>query len=213
MTLLIATDTLTTEFYNYHADAITQNNLANISNIMQQDIRKMGYTIPEAQIGSILQQATPDHLNFITNLNLDADYYAYNHGNLHQDDIPDTIDYQITPYETITYFDTSLTTYKVLRTIKVSQEAIDSSMIGITGNLDVFRYLDQIGQETSVIPAIKMVEVTLTAYDPRIVLSRDYVMSQLDTVQDARYREGELRRLLRPSYWRQTRLVSKNLRR
>lgn len=213
LTLLVATDTMTTEFFNYNADAITQMNLANISTTMQHDIRKMGYGIPKLQIATVLQKSDPDHLIFLSQLNLDADYYAYLHGNIHMDDIPDTIEYRIIPHETITYWDTALVTYRVMRTLKVSQEATDVSLVGIVANSDVFRYLDQAGNETGVPSAIKMVEVTLTAYDPRVVLSREYVMSQIDTLQGAAYRDRELRRLLRPSYWRQTRLVSKNLRR
>lgn len=213
ITMLIATDTITTEFFNYNADAITQGNLANISTTLQFDIRKMGYAIPEAAIGTILQRTEKDRLVFIAHLNADVDYYQYEHGNLHTDMIPDTVEYRVMHHETIVYWDTALVMYKIMRTVKVSQEGTDVSLIGVIGNNDVFQYLDQVGNITAVPTAIKMVEVTLTAYDPRVVLSRDYVMSEIDTLQGEAYRDRELRRLLRPSYWRQTRLVSKNLRR
>ncbi len=58
-----------------------------------------------------------------------------------------------------------------------------------------------------------MVEVTLTAYDPRVVLSKDWVDSRLNEIGNEDFRKQELRRLLRASYWRQTRLISKNLKR
>ena len=55
---LSATDTATTEFFNYNSDAIMQQNLAKTSKIIQYDLRKMGYGIPEAAQDSILNVAT-----------------------------------------------------------------------------------------------------------------------------------------------------------
>ena len=81
----------------YHFLTIVQNELADLSLIIQQDLRKMGYSIPEAQLGQIIQVGTPNHLRFISNLNIDRDYYAGMHGNLHTDATPDTIDYSVTP--------------------------------------------------------------------------------------------------------------------
>jgi len=211
--MLTATDTVTIEFFNYSSDAIVQNNLGTLSNVMQHDVRKMGYNIPESEIGSIIPIHAADHLQFLAHLNSDRDYYSQIHGNLHTDNIPDTTDFLIIPNETIVYYDTAITTYKVIRTIKVSQEQTSSMLIGVVGNPDVFRYLDQNGNETAVSGTIKMIEVTLTAFDPRVVLSREYVHSQLTDPGDSAMRKKELRRLLRASYWRQTRLVSKNLRR
>lgn len=213
ITLLIATDTMTTEFFNYNADAMTQSNLSNISTTLQNDIRKMGFAILEHQMHTILQRTQPGRLTFISQLNINRDYYAHEHGDVHKDQVADTIDYQVLHHETITYWDTALVVYKIIRRAIVSQEATRESMIGVVGNPDIFRYLDQVGQETAVPTAIKMVEVTLTAYDPRVVLSREYVESIVDTLRGEHFRDRELRRLLRPSYWRQTRLVSKNLRR
>jgi hypothetical protein len=86
-------------------------------------------------------------------------------------------------------------------------------IVGVIGNAQMFRYLDQLGQEVAFIPATKMIEVTLTAFDPRIFLSRDWIDSKLNEISNAEYRKRELRRLLRASYWRQTRLISRNLRR
>jgi hypothetical protein len=130
---------------------------------------------------------------------------------LHMDVVPDTIEYFIQPFETITYWDTSIVTYRVTRRAVVSQEPTNVSMIGVLGNNDVFRYLDKFENDTNNPVFMVIVELTLTAFDPRIVLSREYVESTVDTTQGEAYRDRELRRLLRPSYWRQTRLVSKNL--
>ncbi|MCK5453664.1 MAG: hypothetical protein KAJ16_04845, partial [Calditrichia bacterium] len=70
---LTATDTATTEFFNYNADAIMQQNLANTSKIIQYDLRKMGFGVPEALLGSILQVATGNRLKFLAHLNSDPD--------------------------------------------------------------------------------------------------------------------------------------------
>ena len=84
--------------------------------------------------------------------------------------------------------------------------------MGTIGNSDVFRYLDQLGDPVPIIQATRMVEVTLTAYNPRIILSPD-MFSGGNSAEDVEFRKQELRRLLRASFWRQTRLVSKNLKR
>jgi hypothetical protein len=114
-------------------------------------------------------------------------------------------------HETVTYWDTSVVMYEVIRRAVVSQEATNTSMIGVVANNDVFRYLDKYENDTNNPAQMVIVELTLTAFDPRIILSKEYVESIVDTTQGKAYRDRELRRLLRPSYWRQTRLVSKNL--
>lgn len=209
--LLTATDTITTESFNYNADAMTQQNLSNIATIIQSDIRKMGFNISEGKKAQIVQVYDKDHLKFIAQLNELQDYYMHEHGNVHKDAITDTIEYRVLYHETITYWDTSIVMYKIIRRAVISQEATRTSMIGVVGNNDVFRYLDKFENDTNNPAQMVIVELTLTAFDPRIVLSREYVESIVDTTQGEAYRDRELRRLLRPSYWRQTRLVSKNL--
>lgn len=209
--LLTATDTITTESFNYNADAITQQNLSSIASILQSDVRKMGFNIPEGNKANIVQVHEKNHLKFIAQLNEFQDYYMAEHGNIHVDGIPDTIEYQVQYHETITYWDTSIVMYKVMRRAAISQEPTVVNMIGILGNDDVFRYLDKFENDTNNPAQMVIVELTLTAFDPRIVLSKDYVESIVDSTQGKEYRDRELRRLLRPSYWRQTRLVSKNL--
>jgi hypothetical protein len=209
--LLTATDTITTESFNYNADAITQRNLSNIATIIQSDIRKMGFNISEGMKGQIVQIHNPDHLKFIAHLNEFQDYYMHEHGNLHMDNVIDSIEYTVQYHETITYWDTSIVMYQVIRRAVISQEGTNTSMIGVVGNNDVFRYLDKFENDTNDPSQMVIVELTLTAFDPRVVLSREYVESVIDTTRGEAFRDRELRRLLRPSYWRQTRLVSKNL--
>ena len=209
--MLTATDTITTESYNYHADGITQQNLSSVATIMQGDIRKMGFNISEGMKGQIVQVHDEDRLVFLSQLNEFQDYYRDIHGNAHVDAIIDTIEYRVTPFETITYWDTSIVMYQVQRRLVISNEGTDVSMIGVLGNRDVFRYLDTFENDTNDPFQMVIVELTLTAFDPRVVLSKEYVESTVDTTLGKEYRDRELRRLLRPSYWRQTRLVSKNL--
>lgn len=209
---ITVTDTGTREFLNYNSDAIIQMNLINMSNTIEYDLRKMGYGIPEGD--QVLFMAQPNHLKFIAHLNRDFDYFG--HLIAHRDNIPDTIEYVITLAETIDYGDTILKMYKITRILKVTGEGVSSNDIGRIGNAGVFRYLDQIGNPVdpgTELVSSKMVEVTLTAFNPRVVLSPELVRKEVAGIQDQEFRKKELRRLLRTSFWKQTRLVSKNLRR
>jgi hypothetical protein len=210
---LSATDTATTEFFNYNSDAIMQQNLARTSEIIQYDLRKMGFGIPEAFQSTILNVATSNRLKFLAHLNSDPDATVNIAAVTTFDNIVDTIEYVALPFDSVTYYDTTVTTYQIQRTLKISPNYSHTMTVGVIGNQQVFRYLDQIGNETAFIPATRMVEVTLTAFNPRIFLSRDWVDSKLTDPTNVAVREKELRRLLRASYWRQTRLISRNLRR
>lgn len=205
---MTAMDNALQQFVNHNADAIVQNELASLSDIIQDDLRKMGYAIPEAQQTQILQVADTNRVVFISNLNQDKDYFSSVHGNLHTDQIPDTVEFSVAPLDTIVFMDTSIVLYSINRRVKVSQETEVSGSIGTISNTSVFRYLNQIGQEVAYIPATVMVEVTLIAVNPNIYIS-DEVIEADDPVERMR----ELRKLLRESYWRQTRVISKNLRR
>ncbi len=135
-----ASDNGTQAFLNYNADAITQMNLTNVSNTMQYDLRKMGFEVPEAQQGNIVQIAQPNHFKFLAHLNKNAQCNISVSG--FSDNIVDTIDYLITPFEAINFTDTSVTIYDIQRTIKIVNESPRSMVIGKIGNQDVFRYLD-----------------------------------------------------------------------
>jgi len=194
------------QFVNHNADAIVQEELASTSQIIQNDLRKMGYGIPEAQQDEILQIATPTHLKYLSHLNHDIDYL--NPGGSNIDQIVDTIDYQVTVLDTVTFIDTSIVLYGIHRTVKVGGASILNSIVGTTAEDSVFRYLNQAGQQVAFTPATKMVEVTLIAVNPNI-----YISNEVLAAENPEDRMVELRRLLRESYWRQTRVISKNLRR
>jgi hypothetical protein len=208
---LTATDTATTEFFNYNSDAIMQQNLAKTSEIIQYDLRKMGYGIPEGDQNTILNVATGNRLKFLTHLNSDPEARVDIAAVATIDNIVDTIEYVALPFDSVDYYDTTVTTYRIQRTLKISPNYRHTMTVGVIGNQRVFRYLNYLGDETAYIPATRMVEVTLTAFDPRVFLSRDWVDSKLTDPSNAELRKKELRRLLRASYWRQTRLISRNL--
>jgi hypothetical protein len=210
---LTATDTATTEFFNYNADAIMQQNLANTSEIIQYDLRKMGFGIPEAFHSTILQVATGNRLRFLAHLNSDVDAMVNIPAVTTIDNVVDTIEFFTIPYDSVDYYDTTVTTFQIRRRLIIPPNYDNIMTIGVIGNPNLFRYLDQIGEEVAFIPATRMVEVTLTAFNPRIFISRDWIDSKLYNISDEEFRKRELRRLLRASYWRQTRLISRNLRR
>ncbi|MFH0883214.1 MAG: hypothetical protein V2A56_09540 [bacterium] len=191
-------------FVNNNADAIVQNELADLSRTMQFDLRKMGYSIPEAQSTSILQIALTNRLKFLTNLNLSEPY----NGTGGIDSTPDTIEYRVTPFQTYNFIDTSIVLYGLYRTVKVVGHATETLQVGTITNTDVFRYLDQAGNPVVYIPATKMVEVTFVSLNPEIYLNREVLLAS-----SPQERMTELRKLVRESFWRQTRVVSKNLRR
>ena len=211
---LTATDTATTEFYNYNSDAIVQQNLSRMSDVIQYDLRKMGFGIPEQFKNTILQVAQPNHLRFLSHLNSSPTCKIDDPNVTTIDNTVDSIEYRVVQFDSVDYGDTVIVTYQVRRDIYISPAYHTSIGIGIIGNPNAFRYLDQIGRPVATMSQIQMVEVTLTAYDPRIVLSTDWIDSRVNEVgYNEEFRKQELRRLLRASYWRQTRLISKNLKR
>ena len=206
---LTATDTGTRNFLNYNADAIVQNQMVWGAETIEYDLRKMGYGIPEYLQNTIIQIGTPSHLKFLSHLNLTVKY----DGATSYDNIPDTIEYRILPSDTIDFPDTSVVVYKILKTVKITPNYSKTMMIGKIGNPDVFRYLDQVGNPAPVILATRMVEVTMMAFSRDVMLSPDLVSQKLKGIKNKEIRRRELLQLLRPAFWRQTRQVSKNLRR
>ena len=204
---LTALDSGITMFHNYNSDVISQDEIANLAEIIQYDLRKVGYGLPELEIEDVVLIAQYNHLKYIAHLNKDADFYAAIHGNVHIDAVVDTVEYYIQPADTLDFIDTLIVIYDVVRIVKVSQETVESGPVGRIVNDSAFVFLNQMGTPVTVMAAIKMVEVTLIAFNPNIVLSTEFLKLQ------GQERLDELERLLRESYWRQTRVLSRNLRR
>lgn len=193
---LSAMDGAVRQFVNHNVDAIVQNELVETTGILQYDLRKMGYGIPENQQADIIQIAQPDRVKYLANLNSPTD------------EIPDTIEYFIAAFDTVNFIDTSFVLYGINRSVKFSNGISQSGQIGAIANNAVFKYLDQIGDSAEVAQAITMVEVTIVAMNPNIYVNEEVLLAA--TPEE---RMTELRKLIRESYWRQTRVVSKNLRR
>jgi len=204
---LTALDSGITMFHNYNSDVISQDEIANLAETIQYDLRKVGYGMPETAIENVVLIAQSDHIKYVAHLNKDVDFYSAIHGNLHVDNVVDTVEYYLQPADTLDFIDTLIVIYDVVRVVKVSQENIESGPVGRIVNDSAFVFLNQMGVPTSVMAAIKMVEVTLIAFNPNIVLSTEFLKLQ------GQERLDELDRLLRESYWRQTRVLSRNLRR
>lgn len=206
---LTATDTGTRNFLNYRADAVVQKSMATTAQIIEYDLRKMGYGIPEHLQNTIIQIGTPSRLKYLAHLNKNIKYP----GATSLDNIVDTLEYKILPSDTIVFPDTTVIMYKVVKTVKISPNYTKTVMVGKVGNANVFRYLDQMGEPVGLILATKMVEVSLTAFSRDVILTPDLVSDKLKGIKNATIRRRELQKILRPSFWRQTRQVSKNLRR
>lgn len=207
---LTATDNGMQAFYNYNSDAIMQQRITGVSDIIRHDLTKMGYGIPPEDRDSILLVAKANHLRFTAQLNPSPTQKIAGVG--FDDMVADTIEYRIVPSDSMTIADSTLVTYSVIRTMRIPPSINETMEIGRIGNDDVFFYLDQIGNPVVAKEATKMVEVSLSAFDPNIVLSKELVTTG-GTAADSTWRREELRRMLRNIYWRQTRLVTRNLRR
>jgi len=190
-----AMDNAMQRFVNNNADAMVQDELASTTEVIQNDLWKMGYGIPEANQTTIIQIAQPNQLKYLT-------YFNNNDG------IPDTIEYTLSVMDTTDFIDTVIVLFSLNRSAKDSQGSTTSGMIGTISNTNIFRYFDQIGNPAGILLAIKMVEVTLVAKNPHIYLSDEVILAA-----SPQERMTELRKLIAESYWRQTRVISKNLRR
>jgi len=198
---------------NHSALEIVQLNLAQSHRIMESDLRKAGFGIPRQDQGQVFQVAAPSQVKILAHLNLLPGSEIPVAGVSTYDGIPDTLEYSITADETITLGDTTLTLYNINRRLKIASIASDSMMIGKIGNNDVFTYLDQWGRTTAVPAEIRMVEVSLRAFNPQVILSPELVMTGTLSSNDLEARRREVLRLLHGSYSREARIILRNLRR
>jgi len=192
---LTAVSSGVTQFFNYNSDAISQSQLTATADIIEYDLRKVGFAIPEMIKDSTLIIALPNQLKYISNLNYFTDH------------VIDTVEYFIQPADTLQFPDTSVVTYDVVRVCEISGAPFDSGSIGRIANDSIFVYLDQVGDPATLIQTIRMVEVTLITLTPELVLSDELLKLQ------GQERIEEFERLMRDSYWRQTRVLSRNLKR
>lgn len=183
------------EFSNHNTDAVVQSDLSTMTQILQNDLRKIGYGIPEALQATIIQRAESSRITFLTKQNPAIT-------------TPDTVDYSISPFDTVTVIDTSIVLYGVTRRYAASGRSPVITQIGTIASPGVFRYLDQIGRETAERLSVRMVEITLRSLNPSVYLDNATLAARNPTE-----RSRALQQLISQSFWRQTRVVSRNLRR
>jgi len=183
------------EFINHNGDAIVQAELSTMTRIIQSDLRKAGYGIDEADQSTIMQHIDAGHFACLTRPDLEIE-------------VPDTVEYLISLSDSFTIIDASIVFYAVDRIVKKAGEDPQTTRIGNITNTDVFRYLDQSGRETNIPQAVDIVEVTLISINRNIYLDNSILLAV-----SAIERKKEMKKLAKESYWRQSRVISRNLRR
>lgn len=214
MLLLIALTALGTGMQtsaNHTAAEIVQLNLARSSQIMELDFQKIGFGIPEENRGQVLQIATTSHIKVLAQLNREAETQIPVSGVSVFDDIPDTLEYRVTFDDTMIIGDSTLSIYKITRLVKIASIASDSSVIGKVATANIFRFLNQVGNQASLPAETRILEVNLRAINPQVILSPELVMTNVQS-SDLENRKRELQYLLRGSYNRQIRVPLQNLR-
>ena len=69
---LTASDLGLRRMYNHNADEILQSNLKRITQVIEFDLRKMGFGVPDDELPNIIQIKDPDRLKFLVQLNMDT---------------------------------------------------------------------------------------------------------------------------------------------
>ena len=134
-------DTTNQYFITHGDDLIVQQNLTSLANNMEDDLKKMGYAVPENETSVITADST--NLKF--------------RGDINTDFIPDTVEYYLGPTS-----DLAITQNPDDRFVyrKVNGLPLKGEKVGVVSNFK-FEYLDQDGVEVSNLNTIKMVRITL----------------------------------------------------
>ncbi len=213
--LIIAINTTnngTQNLLNFNAAKTAQEDLVFTAQIIERDVRKIGFGIPESQKNQVLLSAQANHLKFLAHLNQSPGTSLSQPGLSTFDNVADTIEYTVTLDSIFNFGDTTVSLYQVNRTVKISGVTPQTSIIGRVGNMEIFKYQDQLGNQTSYNPAVRMLEVSLAGFNPNVMLSPEHVLQGVLNSQDIVVRKREIRRILRGSYRKKIRLVLHNLR-
>jgi hypothetical protein len=208
---LTASDLGIRSMYNHNADVVMQQNLRQLTDVVEFDLKKMGFGVPEAQLPQVIQVHEPDHFKFLVQLNMDPDASYKLPGILTYDQQIDTIEYKIISGPTFTVGDSTIVLYRVLRNVKIRGGSTHSFMLGLVSNNQVFNFYDQSGNKTTTTQAIRVVSVNLAALNPDVVLTPDYVSANLNEIRDIEYRRKELQRILQPTFWQYRKMVLQNM--
>lgn len=170
-------DTTNKYFITHGDDLIVQQNLTSLASILENDLRKMGFAIPEHEVSII--QADSTRLKF--------------RGDINSDFKPDTVEYYVGPVSDLSFTQNPDDRYLYR---KVNGLPNQGEKVGVVSNF-LFEYLDQDGHPTSVLKSITMIRITLKVEN--------------SAVYGNEVNPGKNE--YRTAIWRQTRLVSRNLRR
>ena len=105
---LTASDLGLRRMYNHNADEILQSNLKRITQVIEFDLRKMGFGVPDDELPNIIQIKDPDRLKFLVQLNMDTDTFYPAAGITTTDAQVDTLEYRIQNGTTITVADSNV---------------------------------------------------------------------------------------------------------
>lgn len=170
-------DTTGEYFISHGDDLIVQQNLTSIASILEHDLRKMGFMVPENQLSMI--QADSTTLKF--------------RGDIDKDFIVDTVEYYVGPTSDLTVTQNPDDRYLYR---KVNGLPNTGAKAGVVTNF-MFEYLDQDGNPAANLGSIKMIRINMK-------VENSAVYGNDPNPKKTKYRTA---------IWRQTRLVSRNLRR
>jgi len=188
LVVLSANDITAETTYMLNGDLFVQQMLVSVVQIVEGEIRNMGYGIPDS-LGATVVVAQDSAIAFLEDLGLDG--------------VIDTVRYYVGPVSDLpsTQNDSDRFLYRQIN-------GSPRSAIGVVTRFQL-RYFSQ-GQADTLIPpipsedlvSIKIVEITLEVQNPYALYRHQ---SQVEP--------GERNALYSSSMWRQTRLASQNLRR
>lgn len=140
--LLFTVLNTTSEYFITHGDdLIVQQNLTSLASNLENDLRKMGYAVPENELSVIKADST----NLKYRGDIDGDF------------VPDTIEYYLGSTDDLknTQNPDDRFIYR-----KVNDSPANGEKIGVVSKFQ-FEYLDQDGNKVTNLSVIKMIRITL----------------------------------------------------
>lgn len=134
-------DTTNEYFITHGDDLIVQQNLTSLAINLENDLKKMGYAVPESELSIMIADSTD--LKF--------------RGDIDKDFVPDTVEYYLGPTSDLTATQNPDDRF-IYR--KVNGLPANGEKVGVVSKFK-FDYLNQDGIEVSNLNTIKMIRITL----------------------------------------------------
>lgn len=134
-------DTTSQYFITHGDDLIVQENLTSLANILEWDLRKMGFAVPEQELSII--EADSTKLKF--------------RGDINADFVIDTVEYYLGPVSDLSHTQNPDDRYLYR---KVNGLPNTGERVGVVSRFR-FDYLNQDGIPVSILKSIKMIRITL----------------------------------------------------